>query len=636
MRAVLPGEDPRPVIAVARAAATDPAAWSRPSGPVELRDTAGADTDTDDDVVRMVEVDPDRLPRAVGRGVWRSERRFAATPDPLLAAWRVARQLTSATVPGDLVVCSDAIGLAGMFALEQAGLAEDERRRVIVVAGQASFLSRLDTAGTLAAAFPAPGGPGAEEVAAAEHRIDWEIAACRWADRVVTAAAATRDLLATLGVSSDLLAVPAATSPPSTPAKEVRRVWLPEPFSRASRSPAVLRAVAAVPAVTEATIDPEDVDDGYWSGTSWEAAASLRATVTARLRRGAGPEHADVIVLGDPHAWPSDEVVERVASGVAVLVPPGSAAAARWPDAPTWTDELDLAAALTGQPGLDRESLPVVTAAATPGSTASAPPQPNPDRARRISVGVPVFRDVRHLDDCLRSLLAQSQPPHEILLLDDGSRSDEVTRVLEGWAERQPGRVRALAQPNLGVCVARNRMLEEMTGDAFVFVDQDDELDPDFLAACAGKLRGRPDLTAVATWTEFFGAYQGIEAKPAFDARVGRRENPIVSTCVLIDMAVRDAGIRFAPDLAWLYCEDWDLWARIVAAGGRFGLVPQALARHRVHPSSGGHHRQPLALAVGSARARAHLEPLGEALAAEGPLAPTPGPAHDQDAGVTG
>ncbi len=111
----------------------------------------------------------------------------------------------------------------------------------------------------------------------------------------------------------------------------------------------------------------------------------------------------------------------------------------------------------------------------------------------------------------------------------------------------------------------------------------------------------------MATWTEFFGAYQGVEAKPPFDARVGRRENPIVSTCVLVDMKVRDQGIRFEPDLAFLFCEDWDVWAKIVAAGGRIGLVPRPLARHRVHVSSGGFRRTDLAHAVGKARATRRL-----------------------------
>jgi glycosyltransferase involved in cell wall biosynthesis len=221
-------------------------------------------------------------------------------------------------------------------------------------------------------------------------------------------------------------------------------------------------------------------------------------------------------------------------------------------------------------------------------------------------VGIPVFRDVRFLDACVTSVIGQEQPPHEILLVDDGSASTEVDAALAAL-EGRDGRVRVLQLPHRGVCVARNAALEAMTGDAFVFVDADDLIEPDFIARCAEMLRSDDRLWAVSTWTRFFGSYEAIEAKPPFDRRVGVRENPIISTAVLVDMSVRDLGIRFAPDLAFLFCEDWHFWSQITAAGGAFGLVPHALAHHRVHPSSGGYLRTDLAMALGRARA---IEPI--------------------------
>jgi GT2 family glycosyltransferase len=167
--------------------------------------------------------------------------------------------------------------------------------------------------------------------------------------------------------------------------------------------------------------------------------------------------------------------------------------------------------------------------------------------------------------------------------------------------------IRVLHQPNRGVCVARNRLIEEMTGDAFLLVDQDDVLDPDVIRRTAEALRQDDSLWAVAVWTEFFGEYEGIEAKPPFDRRTAIPENPIVSTAALVDMSVRDEGIAFVPDLAFLYCEDWNYWSQIVAAGGRMGLVPEPLIRHRVHHASGGFQRTERAHKIGRARA---IEPL--------------------------
>ncbi len=69
--------------------------------------------------------------------------------------------------------------------------------------------------------------------------------------------------------------------------------------------------------------------------------------------------------------------------------------------------------------------------------------------------------------------------------------------------------------------------------------------------------------------------------------------------------------MRFQPDLAFIYCEDWDFWSQIAESGGKFGLVPEPLARHRVHSRSGARLRTEVAHRIGKARATARLYRLG-------------------------
>lgn len=283
-----------------------------------------------------------------------------------------------------------------------------------------------------------------------------------------------------------------------------------------------------------------------------------------------------------------------------MLVVEGSMCAAMWPDAPTWRTADDLAALLRGE-----QPEPAVELTRRRPETAIR--IPDPQRAMRVSVGIPVFASADYLDECVESILAQTVPPHEILIIDDGSDSAAVDAALRRWVKRRPEVIRVMRQPNRGVCVARNRLIEAMTGDAFLLVDQDDVAAPEFIERTAEALRQDASLWAVATWTEFFGEYNGIEAKPPFDRRTALPENPIVSTAALVDMSVRDQGIAFVPDLAFLYCEDWNYWSQIVAAGGRMGLVPEALIGHRVHRASGGFQRTELAHRIGRARA---IEPL--------------------------
>jgi len=525
------------------------------------------------------------LPRLDREGR-RFERRFQHTPTPLVDAWRVSRLLQRRSKPGDVVLISDQAGLGGVFALAQAAVEPSARRSVWTVAADSAFLEMRLIAGTVQG-LPMP----------LDSQIDWEITQYRWSDRVLATSPRAVEELAGIGVEAELVGAPSQEPPEMRPI-ETDRIWAPGPVSRRNQSGVVFRAVTSMPSAS-ITVGEADEPDLVWSGTAWEATRHARAVLGSRVDRSDQPPvELGVIVIGDPYWVPDDTVMALHDQGTPVVVPKGSVAGGLWPASPTWGDSDQLVSVLSGEPAVATTPFPIGNEATTAADT------PLPDLS--VSVGVPIFRDVRFLPDCVESILSQELQPLEILLIDDGSASEEVDRVLDDLAGTDP-RIRIIRNGHRGVCVARNAALEEMRGNSFVFVDSDDLLLPTFLSSCATVLRSSSEVWAVATWTEFFGAYEGIEAKPPFDPRVGMRENPIVSTCALVDMRVREAGVKFAPDLAFLFCEDWHFWSQIVAAGGTFGLVPEPLARHRVHTSSGGFLRTEVAHAAGKSRA---IEPL--------------------------
>ena len=528
------------------------------------------------------------LPRGISKAQKRTAGRFKHTPQPLIESWRVAEQVLAATEPGEIVVIGDGAGVGGILALLQAAQPAASRRQVWTVAGDGVGLGAAQSSGTI---------DGLDMPEAS--MVDWELVQYSNSAEVLATSQAAVAFLNGRGIDAGI-AVEAAPPAPADQGAPGHGVWAPGPVSRANRSGQVMRAVASL-ADIELTVSNRDVEDHIWSGSTWEALAATRSVLGERLRRGDRPsDRPAFVVVGNALVPPDPTTAAWRDSGVPVLVPGDSAAAAVWPDAATWADEDELAGLLDG----------ATTAAEIPRSAWEGPAHAragDESRALRVSVGVPVFGSVEFLDECLESILAQDQAPHEVILLDDGSASGIVGAALDSWQRRAPELVRIERQPNRGVCVARNRMIESMTGDAFLLVDQDDVLDQWLISRTATALRQDPSLWAVASWTEFFGDYEGVEAKPPFDRRVGMRENPIVSTAALVDMAVRDAGIRFAPDLAFLYCEDWHVWSQIIAAGGRIGLVPEPLVRHRVHAASGANRRTELAHRIGKARA---TEPL--------------------------
>jgi glycosyltransferase involved in cell wall biosynthesis len=108
---------------------------------------------------------------------------------------------------------------------------------------------------------------------------------------------------------------------------------------------------------------------------------------------------------------------------------------------------------------------------------------------------IPLFNKEREVVRTLRSVLAQTVPAGEVVVVDDGS-TDGGAEAVRALDDR---RVRVISQENRGVSVARNRGVVESSGDAIAFLDADDEWKPEFLETVL-SLRSRfPDAGMWAT-----------------------------------------------------------------------------------------------------------------------------------------
>jgi glycosyltransferase involved in cell wall biosynthesis len=110
----------------------------------------------------------------------------------------------------------------------------------------------------------------------------------------------------------------------------------------------------------------------------------------------------------------------------------------------------------------------------------------------RVSVVIPCFRQAHFLPEAVGSVLAQTHPARDVVVVDDGS-PDDVASAVAGF----PG-VRCLTQQNRGLGAARNAGLADCSGDAVVFLDADDRLLPEALAVGSAALADHP--TAAFVW----------------------------------------------------------------------------------------------------------------------------------------
>lgn len=98
-----------------------------------------------------------------------------------------------------------------------------------------------------------------------------------------------------------------------------------------------------------------------------------------------------------------------------------------------------------------------------------------------ISVVVPVYRTEAYIEDCVRSLCAQTCRDFEIILVDDGS-PDRSSELAEAILRQTSVRCQVIRTENRGVSAARNTGLQTAEGEWVIFVDSDDVVSPDFLA----------------------------------------------------------------------------------------------------------------------------------------------------------
>lgn len=229
-----------------------------------------------------------------------------------------------------------------------------------------------------------------------------------------------------------------------------------------------------------------------------------------------------------------------------------------------------------------------------------------------VSVVTPCHDAEPFVAETIACVLAQTHPAVEHVIVDDGS-TDGSWGIVERFATERPDRVRALRlSPAHGAPHARNRGAELARGDFLLFLDADDVMAPDTLAALVGAVRDVPEGIGVCAWKRLEwrdGAWAEAPAEVPFPPRDpdwlrGWLNGPgWVPTCSVLwrrETYARTGG--WDEELA--LNQDGDLALRALASGAR--LVPAAggMAFYRAAPP----HRPSLTRsAVTERKVRSHV-----------------------------
>jgi glycosyltransferase involved in cell wall biosynthesis len=197
---------------------------------------------------------------------------------------------------------------------------------------------------------------------------------------------------------------------------------------------------------------------------------------------------------------------------------------------------------------------------------------------RPISIVIPCYNSGATLPQTLESLRAQSLPPREVIVVDDGSTDPATVSLLDSLAD-----IRLVRQPNRGLPAARNAGFAAATGEFVLPLDADDWLEPDALEKLLAALLRHPEAAFAFSHIRLEGESLGVlEKHYNFFEQLFLNQLPY---CILIRRAEWQQAGGYDETMRRGY-EDWEFNIRL-GTRGRFGIVvPEPLFHYRV--TSGG------------------------------------------------
>lgn len=202
------------------------------------------------------------------------------------------------------------------------------------------------------------------------------------------------------------------------------------------------------------------------------------------------------------------------------------------------------------------------------------------DKSPNISVILPVYNAEKYISEAVESILAQTLPDFELILIDDGS-TDGSGAILDSYAERDT-RIRVYHQSQCGLVAALNGGIDLARGEWIARMDADDIALPNRFAVQVKQLRDAgADFCGGAV--ACFGDGRPVWRYPEIHEECGVRllfDVPFAHPAVIGRRSAFQA-LRYDP--ACIGGEDYDLWQRAWAARYRFTNVREVVLRYRVH-----------------------------------------------------
>lgn len=199
----------------------------------------------------------------------------------------------------------------------------------------------------------------------------------------------------------------------------------------------------------------------------------------------------------------------------------------------------------------------------------------------KVSVIMPCFNDGLYIKEAIESVLAQTYPFIELIIVDDGSTDILTQQVL---SDIEKSGVTVLRTNHIGPAAARNRGISASTGHYILPLDSDDKIEPTYLEKAVSILQDNPAVGVVYCQAEFFGEKKGRWELPDYSLSGMLTDNIVFVTSVFYRQDWEQVG-GFCEDLIY-GLEDYDFWLSLLELGRKIYQIPEVLFRYRIKPVS--------------------------------------------------
>lgn len=203
-----------------------------------------------------------------------------------------------------------------------------------------------------------------------------------------------------------------------------------------------------------------------------------------------------------------------------------------------------------------------------------------------VSIITPMYNGARYISETIDSVLKQTYPYWEMIIIDDGSKDNGV-EIVKKYMERDK-RIMLIQQTNKGSAAARNNGIREAKGRYIALLDADDLWEPNFLESQLTLMKEKNAIVVHASYRRINEKSEEIlssfRAKSVVTYKQMRMTNHIACLTGLYDTS--QYGKIYLKEELKSIRDDYAYWLDIVKLAEVAYGNPEILARYRVMASS--------------------------------------------------